>query len=595
MYYNHELGIAESEHVFLFGNNLIERWSSHQDDFVIAETGFGTGLNFLTSCFHWQRINGTKSNRRLTYIAFEATPLSNEQIAYALSAFPQLASLSAQLIQQLPPLIVGSYLIQLDKNIELVLYYQPAEEIMPKLSFAANAWYLDGFAPSRNASIWSPVIYDNLARCSAYAATVATYSVANQVQQMLEERGFIISKKTGIGKKKHMLTALLSKSAASHTKRQSTSAIAIIGAGLAGSATADALQRIGVQSDTYESEQSPASRASANPSVILYFKPERLRHASQRLKWAAYVYALSYYARADLQGAMHKKNILLAARDARGKKWLAGWQSAFRQRALQGYMHMIDCSDLTHEQDPALLFPRSGSVDLPQVCARLLTHTQLHRRTKITSIEETSQGYLLTSNTGMRKEYTQLVLTVNAAIQDFADLNIRAFKGQIDYYQPLANHYTSATGSRQSAGSVDADAASIYCSSMSLNQGDTLWQAGANFQAHFNDLQPDKKVQEHHLQQLHTDFPGLHLPNEYISSWCDIRTTTPDYLPLCGLLAQHSRRTDAHIYINLGHGGKGSLMIPLAAQLLAHQIQGWSLIPEYNLLHPLRFSHGGKP
>ena len=508
-------------------------------------------------------------------------PLSNEQITYALSAFPHLAALSRMLTNKLPPLISGSYMIQLTQNIDLVLHYHAAEKVMPELNFAANAWYLDGFAPSRNNDLWSQNIYENIARCSANEATLATYSVARNVRILLEGFGFITQKRQGIGKKRHVLSAKLSKKMLSSAQESSASNTAIIGAGFAGSATADALHRSGLQVDIYESEQSPASRASANSSAIIYFKPERLAHANQRLKWSAYVHALSYYAREGLQSHMHKKSILLAARDKRGKKWLDGWKSAFRKRALQGYMQLTSLPEITNDDETTILFPKGGSVDLPTACTVLLSQSTLYQKTKITNIEETSHGYLLTSNTGIKKEYQQVILTVNAGINSLAETRIKMFKGQLDYYKPLPNNTRSTNDTKEM----------VYCSSMFLNKGYKNWQAGANFQAHFNNLQPDKKIQESQRQQLHKDFPGLKIPNEHIFSWCDIRTTTPDYLPLCGLFAKHSLRADSGIYINLGHGGKGSLMIPLCAQLIAYQLQGWRLIPEYSLLDPMRFSN----
>src|SRR5437764_703181 len=48
IYFSAENGLEEKRHVFLRGNNLPELWNNKQR-FVIAETGFGTGLNFLAA------------------------------------------------------------------------------------------------------------------------------------------------------------------------------------------------------------------------------------------------------------------------------------------------------------------------------------------------------------------------------------------------------------------------------------------------------------------------------------------------------------------------------------------------------------------
>ena len=48
IYYSNTNALAESSYIFLEANNLTERWDKlNGNDFVIAECGFGGGLNFL--------------------------------------------------------------------------------------------------------------------------------------------------------------------------------------------------------------------------------------------------------------------------------------------------------------------------------------------------------------------------------------------------------------------------------------------------------------------------------------------------------------------------------------------------------------------
>ena len=51
VYFSVDDGLAETRHVFMQGNDLPHFWqekgAAGAQDFVIAETGFGTGLNFL--------------------------------------------------------------------------------------------------------------------------------------------------------------------------------------------------------------------------------------------------------------------------------------------------------------------------------------------------------------------------------------------------------------------------------------------------------------------------------------------------------------------------------------------------------------------
>lgn len=50
VYFSNQDGLAESHYIFQDGNQLWQRWQQTSEaHFVIAETGFGTGLNFLRS------------------------------------------------------------------------------------------------------------------------------------------------------------------------------------------------------------------------------------------------------------------------------------------------------------------------------------------------------------------------------------------------------------------------------------------------------------------------------------------------------------------------------------------------------------------
>src|SRR5712671_781251 len=46
VYHSAAGGLAQANHVFLSGNQLPERWAG-RETFVVLETGFGLGINFL--------------------------------------------------------------------------------------------------------------------------------------------------------------------------------------------------------------------------------------------------------------------------------------------------------------------------------------------------------------------------------------------------------------------------------------------------------------------------------------------------------------------------------------------------------------------
>src|SRR5215210_5264520 len=80
VYHSTQGGLAQSRHVFLAGNGLPQRWRG-RDAFVILETGFGLGLNFLTAWDAW-RADAARP-RILHFISVESRPLAAKDLAAA--------------------------------------------------------------------------------------------------------------------------------------------------------------------------------------------------------------------------------------------------------------------------------------------------------------------------------------------------------------------------------------------------------------------------------------------------------------------------------------------------------------------------------
>ena len=97
VYFSRESGLAESQYVFIQHNHLPERFAALKDGdtFVIAETGFGTGLNFLCAwqCF----VEHAPAGARLQFISVEKYPLQRSDLVQALALWPQLSELREQL------------------------------------------------------------------------------------------------------------------------------------------------------------------------------------------------------------------------------------------------------------------------------------------------------------------------------------------------------------------------------------------------------------------------------------------------------------------------------------------------------------------
>lgn len=211
VYFSAADGMAETHHVFLAANNLPENWQNKRD-FTIAETGFGTGLNFLCA---WKLFDKTAAeNQTLHFISAEKYPLTPEQIKTYLSALittsrendkdewlPYLETLCANYPIRVP----GFHRIAIKPNITLTLMFDDANEAFPRLDAAVDCWFLDGFKPSTNPDMWSDTLFREMNRLSAPGATFATFTAAGAVKRGLQTAGFDVRKIPGFGTKRDML------------------------------------------------------------------------------------------------------------------------------------------------------------------------------------------------------------------------------------------------------------------------------------------------------------------------------------------------------------------------------------------------------
>ena len=193
-YYSLEDGVAETEHVFLAGNDLPKRFS---DGFHIAELGFGTGLNFLVTLAAW-RAAGVKG--KLYFTSFEAFPMPTPDRVRALAAFQQLP---VQVLADDPvPSLSGP-------DFELNIIIGDARRTLPLWDGKADAWFLDGFSPAKNPELWEAGLLSDVGKHTVKGGTFATYTAAGFVRRGLEDAGFRIERIAGYGRKRHMTRGIL--------------------------------------------------------------------------------------------------------------------------------------------------------------------------------------------------------------------------------------------------------------------------------------------------------------------------------------------------------------------------------------------------
>ncbi len=302
IYYSSRGAIGEFRHVFFRANALPRRWrqglATGAGDFTIAEIGLGTATNLALTihfwlCFH-RKHAGAGGFRRLRYVALERHPLSPDDISRVARDCPALGDVFREILRVYPPAQPGRHRRHLfDGAVVIDFHFDDAERSLGRCHYSVDAWYMDGFSPSRNIDCWSPGLCRAMAANSRCGATLATYSAAGMVRRNLAKAGFSVVKRPGHADKREMISARLGhrandedddtrpeampfrdkpwfsyRSLASHDAATDRHA-AIIGAGIAGLTTAWSLSRRGWRITLVDRAEKAAAGASGNSAGLV--------------------------------------------------------------------------------------------------------------------------------------------------------------------------------------------------------------------------------------------------------------------------------------------------------------------------------------
>lgn len=619
-YFSRESGLAEARHVFLQGNALPNAWQN-KDRFVIGETGFGTGLNFLATWQAWQ--TDPERCQTLHYISIEKHPIPKALLSELLAAWPELTEFSTELLAQYPPVLAGFHQLNLAKHrIKLTLCFAEASTALKELAADIDAWYLDGFAPAKNVELWSAELFQALAEHSKPQASLATFTVAGQVRRDLQAAGFACEKRTGFGQKREMLTAQFKhlpnkKSLAAwfslpkaHT--QPKTAI-VVGAGIAGCQIAYALATRGWQIQIIERQAEIAQEASGNRAGVLTPKMTAEPDWGERFYRQSFLYAQRQLA-ALANDAGHQDLAWFAAgalqlnHNANESK---RWQALQKRHLPSDFIQLINAETASKLAGVPLAwggsyFPNAGYL-YPKSLAKMLTKhplIQLQTQTAVLNLIQTSsQTWQLLNQAGdLLAESAVVILANGKDISQFEQTRFLPFlpvRGQTT--QALASRYTQPL--KMSLGHEGYLTPAL--------QGQHIF--GATFERGTTTAVLQPSDDEQNYQQLAQYLPEFAAElGEKTSSHAAIRMTTPDRYPYVGPLPapelfrqvykgiQHGTRYktwpaapyQTGLFISAAYGSRGLTTAPLCSELLAALITGEPLPVErglYYKLHPARF------
>jgi len=599
VYHSADGGLEQARHVFLAGNGLPERWRE-RSRFTIVETGFGLGLNFLATWQAWR--DDPRRSGRLHYVAVEKHPFSARDLAQLHALWPELAALSAALRDAWPVLVSGFHRVALDEGrVVLTLAFGDIADCLPQIDAAADAFYLDGFAPSKNPEMWSPKVLARLNRMAAPEATAATYTVSAAVRQALAQGGFHCEKRPGFGRKRDMLAARYAPRWQPLLRPgQGRREAIVIGAGIAGSAACERLTARGWRVTLVERHDRPAQESSGNLAGIAMPLLSKDDNISSRLLRAAFLYTVRCWDRlggigkafaGEACGVLHMAQDAAHAQVQREAVESLGFPADFVR-----WMDGGGIAELTggRGSEGAWFFPQGGWVTPSSLCDALLRASgeNLHRcfASEAMVLERTVGGWRVGDGRGNVLAQAPVVILANGTnattFPQTQALPLSAIRGQVTHVPAAALPQLPVVLCGE--GYVTRPAGGICC-------------VGASYDFD-SDTQLRQTSHDENLARLKQVLPQVEV-DVGLAGRVGFRCVSPDRLPLVGALPDPelpvagTRLRDVPrlpgLYGLVAYGSRGIVWAPFAAELLASMLEGEPLPIERELaeaLDPARFA-----
>ena len=516
VYYDAD-GPAEVARVFLAPAAFEARTADTAGTFTVGELGFGTGLNFLVAA--------QAARSRLHFISVERHPLSVDDMDRSLAPWTTALPLARDLVEHYPPLVPGWHRRLFEGGrIQLSVYFGDVADALSDLERqqrrGVDAWFLDGFAPRRNPAMWRGELFEAMAGLSAHRASVTTFSAAGDVRRDLAKSGFEIRRVDQRPHKRHSIAGVFAGKGRDFVP---PARLAVLGAGLAGTATARALADKGVAVEIADADECIAGGASGIPAAVSH---PRLSHVASTLaSFRMHAFGFAAHRCRGLPGVRASGALQLPGPDDDPDKL-----RRIAQVTPPGIAELLEPDAASDRaglviRDSALFFPAGLTVNARRLSEALCDHC----------------GIVVSATHA--EHPSSLVRATGSNTDGFGTLEVTGLAGQMDRFGcdhppklPIVGHGTLVPA----AGSV--------------------W-AGATYEYRPWATQDATSANARRFQRLFG-----HAPGESLERFRGIRAVTSDRLPVIGV--------DEGAWFNLGHGSHGATTAILGAEIIASAIAG---------------------
>ena len=454
LYHSTAGALVQTRYVFLAGNGLPERWQG-RPHFCIAETGFGLGNNFLVTWLSW--LQDPARSQRLHFLSFEAHPFHRDDLARMHEqASPELQPLVQQLLAQWPEVLPGIHRLYFENgNLTLTLIFGDIEQKSKLVDAQVDAFFLDGFAPRVNPQMWSRRLFGQLVRLSAKGATLASWCSAGQVRRDLQDAGFLVKRTVGFAHKREIIRGVL-REKLGREPRTVPKHVVVVGAGIAGAATAAAMVRRGIRVTVVDPIIKEGLGASHKGHVAIAITPLISVDDAPRMRLsrAGFLMAEQQWQTEGAADCVPLGTVRVAADhedDSAARKAVEALGFP------ESWMQYLDVEAMSQKVGDAvshggIYFPRAVRVQPEKLIERLLSHPLITvRAEKVRRIESSESGWCAIvdgseSNLDAHIEADAIVLCVAGAVKSLLPEQERAGKtysyieemeqlpGQVSYF-----------------------------------------------------------------------------------------------------------------------------------------------------------------
>jgi tRNA 5-methylaminomethyl-2-thiouridine biosynthesis bifunctional protein len=575
IHHNETGALVQARHVFLDGCGLPAAWVG-RPKWRILETGFGLGLNFLTTWQAWRADAGRP--RMLHFVSVEAYPVAAEDLLRAAGAYAELRPLAEELAAQWHGLLPGFHRLAFDGGrVLLTLCIGDVQPMLRAQRFEADSIFLDGFSPQQNPDMWSPDTLKAVSRFARQGTRLATRTCAQAVRDALSQNGFQLERREGLPPERDCLGGVFAPAwtvrrrgpAPEHV--ETPGRCAVIGAGLAGAAVAASLARRGWQVTVLDAADSPASGASGLPVGMLapHVSPDdallsRLTRAGIRATWQELQRLLN-------EGNDWRASGVLERRPDGDARVPAGWSESGPNESWPASAAQLGAVGLPADT-PALWHARAAWVKPHRLIRAWLDEAGIEFRAK-TSVARLARGadggwQLFDASGQLLIEADRVVIAAGFESGRFAPtLPLQPVRGQVAWGRMTADSGLPATP-------VNGDGHLI--AHVPDTEGALLWLAGATFDRDSTELAPnatDAAANRDRLARLHPAAAAslaLAFERGEANAWVGVRCASDDRRPLVGPLGEDA----TGLWACTALGSRGLSFAVLCAELLAAQWHG---------------------